>query len=234
MGANPPFEALKDTVGEARSVLGHKHEGADPTDRRRRSLAVKRAMDVVGAVFGLVVLSPLFLMVGVWIVVVDGKSPIFRQERVGFGGRRFEIYKFRTVYWRFCDPTGHTILYATDNRLLPLGRYLRTSRIDELPQLLNVLRGEMSLVGPRPHIADMRVDGRAYASLVPGYEQRTDMAPGLTGWAQCNGLHGTVRTTDEAVARIDHDLAYIRDFSILLDLKIMARTLFHVLVTLRS
>lgn len=234
MGASAPFEALNVTVSEAGAGLGRDHEGANWRPRRRRTLAVKRAMDVIGAAFGLVLFSPLLLMVGVWIVVVDDNSPIFRQERVGLGGRRFVIYKFRTVYTRFCDPTGRTIFGPADNRLLPSGRFLRSSRIDELPQLLNILRGEMSLVGPRPHIADMLVEGRDYASLAPGYDQRADMLPGLTGWAQCHGLHGTLRTTDEAIARLEHDLTYVRDFSILLDLKILARTVFHVLAILRS
>ena len=119
MGASAPFEALNVTVSEAGSALGRDHEGANWRPRRRRTLAVKRAMDVIGAAFGLVLFSPLLLMVGVWIVVVDDNSPIFRQERVGLGGRRFVIYKFRTVYTRFCDPTGRTIFGPADNRLLP-------------------------------------------------------------------------------------------------------------------
>lgn len=233
MGASAPFEALSDAIEAAGSALARNREGADPHLERRRTLALKRKIDLIGAVLGLIAFSPLLLMIAVWIVVIDDNSPIFRQERVGLGGRRFEIYKFRTVSSRFCDPTGRTIFSAADKRLLPLGRFLRASRIDELPQLLNILRGEMSLVGPRPHIAGMLVDGQDYASLVAGYDQRTNMRPGLTGLAQCHGLHGTVRTPDEAVARIEHDLAYIREFSILLDFKIMARTMFHVLANLR-
>lgn len=209
--------------------------GARPHAVGRRALAmtVKRAIDIFGALGGLTVLSPVLALLALWIVAVDPGSPIFWQTRSGRGGRPFTIYKFRTVRLHHCDLSGHAMLEEKDRRFVPGGHFLRKSRLDELPQLFNVLAGDMSMVGPRPHIPDMRVEGRDYADLVPNYLQRTAMAPGLTGWAQCHGLNGPVRSATEAAARIEYDLDYLRHFSILLDLKIMAMTIFHVIALLR-
>jgi len=201
---------------------------------RHRTLFLKRIVDVAGAVLGLIVFSPVLVLAVLWISAVDGGRPIFRQERLGLHGKFFVIYKFRTVRAQYNDPTGRTIFGREDARLLPLGSFMRASRLDELPQLVNILRGDMSLVGPRPHVPHMIVDGQDYGSLVPLYDRRTEMVPGLTGWAQCNGLNGPVRTQQEAEARLDHDLVYLQRFSIGFDLKIMARTVFHVLAALRQ
>lgn len=201
--------------------------------RRNSTLFVKRVVDVASATLGLIVLSPVLILAILWITAMDGGDPIFRQERLGLRGKLFIIYKFRTVRSQYCDATGRTIFGHQDGRLLPLGGFLRASRLDELPQLVNILRGEMSLVGPRPHVPHMIVEGQDYGSLVPLYDRRTEMVPGLTGWAQCNGLNGPVRTQQQAVARLDHDLVYLQNFSIGFDLKIMARTVFHVLAALR-
>lgn len=202
-------------------------------NKRRNALALKRIIDLSGALLLLVTLSPVLIFLGIWITAVSRSTPIFRQKRVGRDGRMFSIYKFKTIQNRHCDPSGRVAFTAADARLLPLGWFLRTSRLDETPQLINILRGEMSLVGPRPHVPNMLVGGMDYGSVAPLYARRTAMTPGLTGWAQCNGAHGTVRTPEEAIARVDLDLAYLRDFSITLDLKIMAKTVFHVFAILK-
>lgn len=195
----------------------------------RAPLAAKRLMDIIGAVVGLVGLAPLFLLIGLAILLADKGAILFRQERVGVGGQRFKIYKFRTIYLRHCDPSGLTPAEDQAEHVLPFGTFLRSTGLDELPQLFNILIGEMSLVGPRPHIPGMLVDGRAYQDLVANYAGRTRMRPGLTGWAQCRGLRGPVNCNELAVARIDHDLYYIENFSVAWDLEILARTLVHLL-----
>lgn len=248
MRASTPLDASSRRLGVGRSALAsaqdtsqHSNDpsaGPNPSrakgDTRHRTLFLKRLFDVAGAVLGLIIFSPALILVMFWITAVDGGDPIFRQQRLGLRGRFFVIYKFRTVRTQYCDPTGRTIFGQEDARLLPLGSFLRASRLDELPQLVNILRGDMSLVGPRPHVPHMCVDGQDYGSLVPLYYRRTEMVPGLTGWAQCNGLNGPVRTQEEALARLDHDLVYLQSFSIGFDLKIMARTVFHVLAAFRQ
>lgn len=197
-----------------------------PQDERKHriALACKRTIDLVGAVVGLIVLAPLLFLIAIAIRLSDGGPALFRQERIGHLGRRFQIYKFRSVYRDHCDPYGLTSLEAHDDHLLPLGGFLRRTGLDELPQLLNILIGDMSLVGPRPHVPDMTVAGMPYHQLVPFYDNRTQMRPGLTGWAQCRGFRGSVSSHEMAAARIVHDIAYIQNFSIRLDLEILART----------
>lgn len=198
--------------------------------RRHLALGCKRGMDLAGALIGLVALAPLLLLIAVAIRLSDGGPVLFRQERIGYHGRRFRIFKFRSTYRDHCDQSGLTSLEAHDDRLLPLGGFLRQTGLDELPQLLNILLGEMSLVGPRPHVPNMAATDIPYHELVPFYEDRTQMRPGLTGWAQCNGLRGAVCSREQAIARIEHDIAYIQTFSIRLDLKILAHTMACFLV----
>jgi lipopolysaccharide/colanic/teichoic acid biosynthesis glycosyltransferase len=135
------------------------------------------------------------------------------------------MLKFRTMFVDAGDASGIVQTTANDSRVTPLGRFLRAKSIDELPQLFNVLVGDMSIVGPRPHVEGMLAGGRPYEELVPYYRLRHHMRPGLSGWAQANGLRGP--TTDAAVAkaRIDHDLAYIQNFSLMLDAEIIVLTI---------
>lgn len=190
----------------------------------RRSEALKRGLDLGLAGLALVWLAPLLLLLGL-LVALDSPGPVlFRQERVGRHGRRFRMWKFRSMRIDSCDPSGLRQTVPQDGRLTRFGRLLRRYNFDELPQLVNVLMGDMSLVGPRPHVPDMRAAGMDYRELVPYYELRHSVAPGLTGWAQVNGLRGPSADPALARRRIDHDLAYIQNRSLRLDLRILALT----------
>lgn len=180
----------------------------------------KRCLDVGVAIFALVLLTPLLLVVSM-LIKLDSPGPvIFRQSRRGFNGKPFEIWKFRTM--TVCE-NGHTITQATrsDARVTKIGRFLRMTSIDELPQLWNVLRGDMSLVGPRPHAL---AHDNYYDELISKYVYRHHMKPGLTGWAQVNGFRGETPTIDLMEKRVEYDVWYVSNWSIWLDLKIMART----------
>ncbi|MGX4770569.1 exopolysaccharide biosynthesis polyprenyl glycosylphosphotransferase [Bradyrhizobium guangdongense] len=182
----------------------------------------KRSLDVGVALFALVLLMPLVLTVAV-LIKLDSPGPIiFRQSRRGFNGKPFEIWKFRTM--TVCD----TICQAAKRgaRITRIGRFLRMTGIDELPQLWNVLRGDMSLVGPRPHAL---AHDHYYDELISKYVYRHHMKPGLTGWAQVNGFRGGTPTIDLMEKRIEYDVWYVGNWSIWLDLKIMARTASAVL-----
>ena len=191
---------------------------------RRARLKLKRAMDVVFAGLALVGLLPLLLLVALIIKLTSPGPALFRQAREGLNGKPFGIYKFRSMDMAACDQSGVVQTVEGDARVTPFGKLLRRTSIDELPQLLNVLQGDMSLVGPRPHVAGMRAGGMAYRDLVPYYDLRLDMVPGLTGWAQVNGLRGPTVDATRARARVDHDIAYIQNFSLWLDLRIMVMT----------
>lgn len=189
--------------------------------------AGKRVLDVVGASLGLLLLLPLLAAVAA-LVRIDSPGPVlFRQVRVGQGGRPFRIIKFRTLLASRSDASGVLQVAAGDKRLTPLGPFLRRTSLDELPQLLNVLKGEMSLVGPRPHVSGMLVGGRPYEIAVEGYMSRYAVRPGMTGWAQVNGLRGPIGDVAAAETRVRYDLDYIRDQSLALDLKIICLTVWR-------
>lgn len=191
---------------------------------RQVRLKIKRAMDVLFAGLALVALLPLLIIVALVIKITSPGPALFRQAREGLNGKPFGIYKFRTMDMATCDQSGVAQTVEGDTRVTPFGRLLRRTSIDELPQLFNVLQGDMTLVGPRPHVAGMRAGGMSYRDLVPYYDLRLDMVPGLTGWAQVNGLRGPTVDAGRARARVDHDIAYIQNFSIWLDLRIMVMT----------
>lgn len=192
---------------------------------RRASLFVKRVIDIVGASVGLALLAPLMIIVALAVKLSSPGPILFRQSREGLDGRPFEALKFRSMRVDDCDVSGIAQTRENDPRVTPVGRFIRKTSIDELPQLFNVLFGDMSLVGPRPHVAGMMAGGRPYRDLVPYYGQRLAMRPGITGWAQANGLRGSTRDMGKARERIDHDIAYIQNFSIWLDMKIIAMTI---------
>ncbi|MDE5447253.1 undecaprenyl-phosphate glucose phosphotransferase [Bradyrhizobium sp. CSA207] len=185
----------------------------------------KRCLDVGVALLALVMLTPLLLTVAVLVKLGSPGAAIFRQSRRGFNGKPFEIWKFRTM--TVCE-NGQTITQATkqDARVTKIGRFLRMTSIDELPQLWNVLRGDMSLVGPRPHAL---AHDNYYDELISKYVYRHHMKPGLTGWAQVNGFRGETPTIDLMEKRVEYDVWYVSNWSIWLDLKIMARTASAVL-----
>lgn len=193
--------------------------------KRTLQMTLKRLMDVVLAGGALVALSPLLLIVGLLIKLTSRGSVLFRQTRPGLNGKPFELLKFRTLRHDSCDPSGINQTTADDPRLTSLGRFLRTTSIDELPQLWNIVKGEMSIVGPRPMVYGMLAAGSDYHELVPYYDFRLLMKPGLSGWAQANGLRGPTDIAATAKARIDHDCAYIQNFSVGLDIKIIIQTL---------
>lgn len=200
---------------------------ARPTAPAAHQLAAKRLLDILLVVCALVTLAPMLLGVAVAVMLTSRGPVLFRQARVGYRGKPFMILKFRTMYVDACDASGISQATQGDRRVTPLGRFLRRTSIDELPQLINVLMGDMSLVGPRPHVAGMLAGGREFDQLVPYYDMRHMMRPGLTGWAQANGLRGPTLDADIAIRRVDHDIAYIQNYSVLLDIKIIFITLWR-------
>lgn len=192
--------------------------------RYRLHLQIKRAFDIVASSFALIALAPLLAFIAIAIKVTSPGPVLFSQERVGRFNRRFKIFKFRTMHAKKCDHSGVQQTRVNDSRITPLGAVLRRTSLDELPQLLNVLRGDMSLVGPRPHVAGQLAANMPYHIVVPYYDSRHAVRPGLTGWAQVNGLRGSTEQRDRAIARVEHDLAYVQNFDFMLDLKIIFLT----------
>lgn len=193
-------------------------------------LAAKRLIDIIGAAFGLLLLSPLLLAVVAIIKFTSAGPVFFRQERTGLDNKPFQILKFRSMYTDRCDLSGVAQTVADDPRVTPIGRVIRKTNIDELPQLFNVLLGDMSLVGPRPHVPGMLAAGVRYEELVVGYERRHAMRPGITGLAQASGLRGPTTEVEPSVMRVVRDIEYIRDFSIWLDIRILFRTVINEIV----
>ena len=182
---------------------------------------VKRCFDVVGAASALLLLSPLMLLTAL-LIKLDSHGPIlFFQTRNGFNGRAFRIVKFRSMY---VLEDGDAIRQTTraDPRVTRLGRWLRRTNIDELPQLFNVLYGDMSLIGPRPHAV---AHNSEYEKLIADYAFRNHVKPGITGWAQVNGYRGETPTIDLMSKRVELDRWYITNWSMRLDILILLRTL---------
>lgn len=181
----------------------------------------KRFFDVVVAGLALLLFLPLLLVIGTAIWMESEGPVLFRQQRTGLGGRPFRIYKFRTMS---VLEDGARVQQAVrgDTRVTPLGALLRRLSLDELPQLLNVLKGEMSIVGPRPHAL---AHDEAWAARIPGYERRFRTRPGLTGEAQVRGYRGEVANDEGLLKRIEADNAYIDGWSFSSDLRLVARTI---------
>ena len=181
---------------------------------------VKRAFDVIAAACGLILLSPVFLVVAL-LIKRDSPGPVFfRQLRLGYNQREFYIYKFRSMKVQAEDGTVPQAS-RNDPRITRIGRLLRRYNLDELPQLINVLRGEMSIVGPRPHAV---AHDRIFEKRIDMYPRRLNMKPGITGWAQVHGHRGETDTDDKMAARVEHDLYYIDNWSLWLDMYIVALT----------
>lgn len=213
--------------GLVMTVLRDAPEAALSSTSRNAQLAVKRAFDVIVGSLALLALLPLFVVVGIAIKATSRGPVFFRQLREGLNGELFPTYKFRSMKLDDCDDSGVAQTSKGDPRVTTIGRFLRRTSIDELPQLLNVLRGDMSLVGPRPHVRGMKAGGMLYRDLVPYYDARLAMRPGITGWAQANGLRGPTTDARLAISRVDHDIAYIQNFSLWLDMKIIIATVRH-------
>lgn len=190
--------------------------------------AVKKAVfdRMIGGALLLCAAVPL-LLVAV-LIKLDSPGPVlFRQPRIGFDNRMFSIFKFRTMHTSMTDLLADRQTTRDDPRVTRVGRWLRRFSIDELPQLLNVMQGTMSLVGPRPHAPNTKAADKLFAEVVSQYAVRHRVKPGITGWAQVNGWRGETKTEDQVRSRVRFDLDYIQDWSLTLDLKILMLTLFR-------
>jgi lipopolysaccharide/colanic/teichoic acid biosynthesis glycosyltransferase len=199
------------------------------TPMRRINLALKRVMDVAGSLVALVMLSPLLIAAAIAIRLESSGPIFFIQERWGKDCRRIKVLKFRSMYAHACDHSGIAQTVEGDSRITRVGAFLRRTNIDELPQLINVLKGDMSLVGPRCHVMGMKAAGMNYEELVPQYHLRHVMRPGITGLAQMRGLRGPTVEARHAIRRVRSDLEYITTFNILLDIAICFKTVWHEL-----
>ena len=185
---------------------------------------VKRAEDLVLSLAAIVLLSPVLLISALLIRLTSPGPVLFVQPRVGFNNETIRVFKFRTMYADMTDLGARKTTTRDDPRVTPVGRFLRRFSIDELPQLLNVLQGSMSLVGPRPHGTEMMVGDRFYHEAVRGYAGRHRVRPGITGYAQVKGLRGEVRTIERAKRRVELDKHYVDNWSFWLDIWILVAT----------
>lgn len=185
----------------------------------------KSVLDRTLAFVGLVVLSPLLALTAL-AIRLESRGPIlFAQKRFGFNNLEIDVLKFRSMYVDRQDVTGAARTQKNDPRVTRVGRIIRRLSIDELPQLLNVLKGEMSLVGPRPHATQMLVGEKYYFDAVRGYPARHRVKPGITGLAQVRGLRGEIATVERARKRVEYDIYYIENWSPLLDIRIILETM---------
>jgi len=188
---------------------------------------VKRAEDIVLGSLLLLLLLPLMIVVAV-AIRLDSPGPVlFRQNRYGFRNNLIRIYKFRSMHWTACADPAAPQAVRGDPRVTRVGRFIRATSLDELPQLLNVLRGDMSLVGPRPHPVALN---ERFAAIIDNYMARHRVWPGITGWAQINGLRGETDTIEKMRLRVEHDLYYIENWSLAFDIRILLTTVVKGLV----
>ena len=197
---------------------------ATPAESVKYAL-LKRSFDIVFSILAVAATAPVMALIAVAIRLTSPGPVLFVQERFGFNNDVIRVLKFRSMYVDRGDPSGAAHTVRGDARVTRLGRWLRVHSLDELPQLLNVLRGEMSLVGPRPHPIAMKAENLYYHDAVEDYLHRHKVKPGITGWAQVNGLRGEITSVERAQHRVDYDLWYIDHWSIWLDLKILALSL---------
>jgi exopolysaccharide biosynthesis polyprenyl glycosylphosphotransferase len=221
-----PDSAARHDAGADRAlldpVLYGLHAGGAPLSDTQA--AIKRAVDIVIAVSALLFLSPALLAIAL-AIKLDSKGPVFfLQQREGLNGSRFLMWKFRSMYTGRQDEAGSQQTSRNDDRVTRVGRLIRRSSIDELPQLINVLLGDMSIVGPRPHPLGMTVAGQPLDSVARGYAERHRVKPGITGWAQINGCRGEVNEVRKLRRRIALDCYYIENWSLGIDALIILRT----------
>jgi Undecaprenyl-phosphate glucose phosphotransferase len=179
---------------------------------------------ILGAAI-LTMIAPMLAAIAI-LIKLDSPGPVFfRQKRYGFNNQLIEVWKFRSMYTAMTDANGAQLTRRNDPRITRLGAFLRRTSLDELPQFLNVVRGEMSIVGPRPHALAAKAGTLLYQEAVKYYDARHRVKPGITGWAQVNGWRGETDTVEQIKKRVEHDLYYIEHWSILLDLRIILRTI---------
>jgi Undecaprenyl-phosphate glucose phosphotransferase len=185
---------------------------------------LKSVEDKVIAGLALLVLAPVMLAVAL-AIKLESRGPVFfRQHRYGFNNELIDIYKFRSMYTDLSDRTAAKLVTRDDPRVTRVGRFIRRTSLDELPQLINVFKGELSLVGPRPHATHAKAQEHLYPDAVEGYFARHKVKPGITGWAQINGWRGETDTLEKLHRRVEHDLYYIENWSIAFDLYILLHT----------
>jgi len=184
----------------------------------------KRMEDLLLGSLILVLISPIMLACAL-AIRLDSRGPIFfRQKRFGYNNRLIEVYKFRSMYHELRDESAARLATRNDPRITPVGAFMRKTSLDELPQLFNVLKGEMSLVGPRPHATQAKAAGRLYQEVVEEYAVRHKIKPGITGWAQVKGWRGETDTEEKIMRRVECDLYYMENWSLFLDVEILVRT----------
>ena len=207
--------------GRADSACGVTVVSVCDTPFRGFNGVIKRVSDVILSIFILILILPLMVLIALAVKLESPGPFIFKQRRYGLDGEQIIVYKFRSMA---VIEDGELIQQArkNDNRVTRLGRFLRRSSLDELPQFINVIQGRMSIVGPRPHAV---AHNELYRTLIKGYMVRHKVKPGITGWAQVNGLRGETETLDKMQSRINFDLDYLRNWSIKLDLLIILKTL---------
>jgi lipopolysaccharide/colanic/teichoic acid biosynthesis glycosyltransferase len=185
----------------------------------------KRIFDITMAGAALLFFAPLLILIAIAIKVTSPGPVLFHQYRYGYRNRFFKIYKVRSMRASAGDAAGVKQTVEGDSRVTAIGRILRKTSLDEIPQLLNVIKGDMSLVGPRPHVPGMLAADLPYEDLVPYYFQRHTARPGITGLAQVNGCRGSTVEPNRAISRIDYDLDYIEKWSLGMDIMIILRTI---------
>ena len=184
----------------------------------------KTLMDKTLAAIALVMIAPLLAAIAI-AIKLDSKGPvIFKQKRYGFNNELIEVYKFRSMHTSMADANAAKLVTRDDPRVTRVGRFMRRTTLDELPQFFNVLKGDLSLVGPRPHATQAKAGTDLYEHVVDGYFARHRVKPGITGWAQVNGWRGETDTADKIERRVEYDLYYIENWSLTFDLYILART----------
>jgi Undecaprenyl-phosphate glucose phosphotransferase len=188
----------------------------------------KACEDKVLAVACLALIMPILGLIALAIKLESTGPVLFRQKRFGFNNQEIEVYKFRTMYYHMVDHSGANQALRKDPRVTKIGAFLRRTSLDELPQFINVLKGDMSVVGPRPHPIGMRTEKLLCHEIVADYAHRHRMKPGITGWAQVNGWRGATDTAEKLQRRVEHDLYYIDNWSISFDLRILFLTVFRL------
>lgn len=229
-GANIAGEVLDDSVVElgaqgAREAGGHGWLLVSTGPLGLRARAIKRLLDVALAGGALLLLSPLLLLVALAILIEDGRPILFVQQRMGRGNRFFRIYKFRSMAKARADGDGVISAARDDDRVTRVGRFIRRTSIDELPQLANVLRGDMSLVGPRPHAIGSQAGDKLFWEVDTRYWLRHSLKPGLSGLAQIRGLRGTTEREADLADRLRSDLEYLEGWTIWRDIHIIFLTM---------
>ena len=229
-GANVAGEVLDDEVARlgaqgARVFNQHGLLLVSTGPLGMRSRAVKRAFDFAFAAVALLVLSPLMLAVAIAIKLQDGGPVFFIQRRMGRGNRFLRIYKFRSMSVAQADSDGAVSASRSDDRVTRVGRFIRSTSIDELPQLINVLKGDMSMVGPRPHAIGSQAGSKLFWEVDLRYWQRHSLKPGLSGLAQVRGFRGATRCEADLTDRLQSDLEYLEGWTLLRDIKIIVLTL---------